>query len=134
MSFLAIYPESSAYPAEGPPLPASIPEFKFDWWHGDDLVGAFPYHLVTSRLRRSLEHLPDATGFAMEPVRVRRTRFFRASDRARRLPRFWRLVVSGRPCVDDIAATSDSTLVVSGRVLAVLLSHTLEQASLHKYS
>lgn len=133
MPFLSICPETSAYPSEAPRRPAgSPPEFTFDWWHGDDLVGAFPHFLVTARLRRSLSRLRDARGFTTEPVRIRRSCFYRSSD-ASRLPRFWRLVVSGQPGVDDVGATSDNTLVVSARVLVVLLSHTLEQASFQKY-
>ncbi|HET7293728.1 MAG TPA: hypothetical protein VFM88_14990 [Vicinamibacteria bacterium] len=135
MPFLSISPEPSAYPAKvrshAAPTP---PAFTFDWWHGDDLVGAFPHFLITARLRRALQRLRGATGFTTEPATVRASRFFRARSGAPRLPRFWRLVASGAPGVDDVGATADCTLVVSARILVVLLSHTLEQASFQKFA
>lgn len=134
MPFLSICPEASAYPARTPrPLTDSRLEFTFDWWHGDDLVGAFPHFLVTTRLRRALARLRDASGFTTEPAKVSKSRFFRTSGGAPRPSRFWRLVVTGKPGVDDVGSTSDNRLVVSARVLIVLLSHTLEQASFQKY-
>jgi hypothetical protein len=128
MHFMVLKPETTGYPMSFEPVAC-----RFDAWLGDDIVRAHPLLLVTSRLRRALLRLPDGTGFSFTPVRVSTSPFFRKDNPDRRLPRFWRLVVDGRPGIDDMGMLADHSLVVSLRVVTMLLGFWVGQATLLQY-
>jgi len=129
MPFLALRPEQTGRSTD----PDGHGPYRFDWWLGDDLVEAHPDLLVTDSLGRSLERPPRLSGFSLEPARVEESEFFNAKCDGRHLPSFWRLHVTGTPGVDDMAMTPDRRLVVSGRTLAILLGHALEQAEISQF-
>ncbi len=133
-------PEPSGHPgdetvvlAPGPPPRIESLHYEFDWWLGDDLVGAYPFFLVTERLRRALEALDTPTGFGWDEVKVTVSPFFLQTNPGRSLPRFFWLKVVGKPATDDIGLSKQSALIVSGRVLTVLLGFCLEQAEIYQY-
>jgi hypothetical protein len=125
---MILKPETTGYPVSFEPVAC-----RFDTWLGDDIVRAHPLLLVTSRLRRSLLRLPNASGFSFDPVRVSTSPFFRQGTPGRRLPRFWHLVVHGRPGNDDMATLADHSLVVSLRVVQTLLAFSLREAAMFQY-
>jgi len=129
MPFLAVRPEQTGHSTG----PGRQGPYRLDWWLGDDLIEAHPDLLVTDALRQSLERLPSPSGFSLEPARVEESEFFREKSGGRHLPTFWRLQVTGTPGVNDMAVTPDRVLVVSGRTLAVLLGHGLEQAEISQF-
>ena len=129
MPFLAVRPEQTGHSTG----PGKQGPYRLDWWLGDDLIEAHPDLLVTDALRQSLERLPNPSGFRLEPARVEESEFFQEKSAGRHLPIFWRLRVTGTPGVNDMAITPDRVLVVSGRTLAVLLGHGLEQAEISQF-
>lgn len=140
MPFFFIKPETSGHPLGSvePDRPGKQPlaeavRCRFDTWLGDDLVRPYPVFLVTTRLKRALEHLPEAAGFSFAPARVSGSPFFKRYSPGKRLPRFWRLRVHGRPGRDDMGIAPDESLVVSGRVLDVLISFSLKRAGMCQY-
>ena len=138
MPFLIITPEASGHPARpgrvlSPEQECTPLRYEFDWWLGDDFVGSPPHFLVTSRIRKALAGLPDATGFTLEEAQVAPSDFFKNGNPGRNLPRFWRLNVTGIPGVHDVGLSERRDVVVSGRVFAALLSGRLEQASFQQF-
>lgn len=140
MTFLVIKPEASGHPGEdtvitspGPPPIARDLHYEFDWWVGDDLVGSFPFFLTTERLKAALTALGSPSGFSFAPVKVTTSPFFRKTNPGRTLPPFWWLKVAGKAGLDDMGLSGQRALVVSGRVLTVLLAHTLDQAEISQY-
>ncbi|HLA77895.1 MAG TPA: hypothetical protein VJU18_09990 [Vicinamibacteria bacterium] len=140
MPFLVVKPEPSGHPGTGTIVEADgdAPvvrdlHYVFDWWVGDDLVGSYPFFLVTERLRASLAAIGDASGFAFAGVQVTSSEFFRRTSPEKSLPGFCWLQVHGSPGIDDMGLSRDHALVVSGRVLAVLLDHALEQADISQF-
>lgn len=129
MPFLIVKPEQAGRSLEA----GDQGPFEFDWWLGDDLVEAHGSLLVTDPLRRSLERHEDFSGFRIEPAQVRESAFFKEKPGRRALASFSRLQVVGRPGVDDMGLGADRRLVVSGRCLAVLLGHALEQAEIAQF-
>jgi hypothetical protein len=129
MPFLAVRPEQTGRSTD----PEGHGPYRFDWWLGDDLVEAHPDLLVTDGLRQSLERLPKLSGFSLESARVEESEFFKEKNGGRHLPTFWRLLLTGTPGVHDMAVAPDRVLVVSGRALALLLGHVLEQAEISQF-
>jgi hypothetical protein len=127
MPFLVVKPEASSQAWNGGSA------CRFDWWLGDDLVGSPPVFLVTARLKDALLALEPPVGFVFEPIRAEASAFFRESSPGRELPEFWRWRVAGRAGVDDAGLLHGHELVVSGRVLAALLSGRLEQAEILQF-
>ncbi len=140
MPFLVVKPEPSGHPGVGTVVEAGgeapvVRElhYVFDWWVGDDLVGSYPFFLVTVPLRAALAAIENASGFTFSHVRVTSSEFFRRTSPEKGLPEFCWLQVHGVPGVDDMGLSRDRALVVSGRVLAVLLAHALEQADISQF-
>lgn len=140
MPFLVIKPEPSGHPGSGTivetggeaPVVRDL-HYVFDWWVGDDLVGSYPFFLATGRLRSALAALGSPSGFSFADVQVTSSEFFRQTCPEKSLPQFCWVKVHGTPGVDDMGLSRDHALVVSGRVLAVLLAHALEQADISQF-
>jgi hypothetical protein len=127
VSFLVVKPETSSQARDG------ANACQFDYWLGDDLVGSPPVFLVTARLKAALQALDPPGPFVFEPVRAEASAFFKRSNPGRDLPTFWRWRIDGRAGVDEVGLFHGHDLVVSGRVLAVLLSARLEQAEILQF-
>jgi hypothetical protein len=132
MTFLVVEPEASGRAADR--AADGLITFVFDVWLGDDLVRAYPAVLVTKRLKAALEAVPNATGFRVSRVGVRRSRFFRLHNPDRRLQAFWVVEIPGRPGLDDMGITDAGALVVSRRILDVLLDGRVGQAVFAQYT
>jgi hypothetical protein len=124
--FLIVRPEVSGHTAGD----GSI---TFDTWLGDDLIAAHPSLLVTTRLKRDLERLPSASGFAIVMARTSASTFFRCHRPGQRLPVLWLVKILGEAGRDDLGLAQDGAIVASKRVLNILLRHRVARASFAQY-
>jgi hypothetical protein len=131
MGFFLIKPEASGRPDGG--SPAGGPSFTFDTWLGDDVVSAHPLLLITAELKEALLGLGHPTGFSLVRAQVTRSAFFERHSPDRRLPTFWWVEVYGRPGVDDLGIGIDGSFVASARVVEVMATFSLGQATLTQY-
>ncbi len=122
--FFAVEPEVVGASRTGS---AASPVFIFDTWLGDELVRVQPYFLAVARLRTALEAIRPQ-GLRFEKVAVRSSPYFRRYARGVRIPRFWRLILEGRPGRDDAGLTPGSVLVVSRPVFDVLVRFQIPRA------
>ena len=131
MGFFVIEPETSGRPDGG--SPAGGPSCTFDTWLGDDVVSAHPLLLITEDLKEALLGLGHPTGFSLARARVTRSAFFERHSPDRRLPTFYWVEVYGRPGVDDLGIGLDGSFVASARVVEVMSTFSLRQATLTQY-
>jgi hypothetical protein len=124
--FLIVRPEVSGHAVAGDSI-------SFDTWLGDDLVAAHPHLVVTTPLKKDLERIPAASGFAIARIRAVTSRFFRRHSPGKRLPVFWLVRIRGTAGRDDIGIAEDGATVVSPRVFDVLLEHKVGRATFSQY-
>ncbi len=100
----------------------------FEGWMGDDIVTTSPYWFVTERLANTLGS-SNLTGFRLEQVLVSPGDQYALAAK-HSLPLDWmRLVPTGTlENNDDIALVDTTELAVSGEVLAIFRSYTLQEA------
>ena len=128
---LSIRPETAGYATSAVGAPSLL--IHFDTWLRDDIVRAHPHVLVTTRLKKALQALKGARGFSIVGVQVTKSPFFLRHSPGRKLPKFWRVVVEGRPGIDDMGLSVDSKLVVSLRTVSVLMRFNIRNAELAQY-
>ncbi len=97
--------------------------YVFEGWLGDQIVESFPAILVTAHLGEQLLGA-GLTGIALSVIdEVETSPEFEELHGGRELPEFRRLIVSGRPFVDDFFmfdAGQGVQLTVSSRALSLL--------------
>jgi hypothetical protein len=99
--------------------------YVFDTWLGDELVQAYPGLLATAALTRSLEALPEPTGFHSTPVIAKPSSFLGRVQPRLHLPVFRALHVYGKAGVHPLGLTEDRSLVVSQAALERLVQHVV---------
>ena len=130
-AFLIVEPEATGAAKAGQHGGAG--EYVFDTWLLDEIIRPHPAVLVTSQVRDALQKLPNPTGFRFSRARVRRSHFFRAHSRGKRLPVFWSVEVDGEAGRSDMGLTAEGALVVSERVASILFEFRLKQATFRQY-
>lgn len=93
--------------------------YQFDGWLGDALLETTPCFIVTDAARQQIDEAL-LSGARFTDVEVTRSDLFTDLCDEKALPRFWWMVVAGKPEVDDFGMAGDLRLVVSGRALALL--------------
>jgi len=101
--------------------PPTVAVFHLDVtnWSGDDLVECFPCFAVTPALAAALQRA-GLTGYSLTEMTTTANADQREINPERRVPRFQRLVVTGRAGSDDAGIDSKQHLVVSDRLWALL--------------
>ena len=115
-----------------PPKIARL-HYDFDGWLGDVLLESFPCFIATEGVVRELMSM-RSTGVSFGHVEITKSEQFDEIYPGRQLPEFRWLKVSGKPGVDDFGLTDDFRLVVSQRVLHVLQSHGLDNATVDSFN
>jgi hypothetical protein len=113
-----------------PPIVSRL-HYALQSWLGDELLTAFPCHIVTQRVREALAHL-GATGCAFDEVHITTEYPFDELYPGRRLPPFTWLKISGRAGLDDFGLSADHRLVISSRVLRCLREFQLAHCEIEE--
>lgn len=103
--------------------------YEFDGWLGDALLEATPCFIVTDEARQMIEGAA-LSGITFCDVEVTRSGMFTDLHGSMPLPDFWRMLVSGKPEVDDFGIAADLRLIASDRALAALRQAGLAHAEI----
>lgn len=101
--------------------------YEFDGWLGDALLETTPCFIVTDDARQMIEHA-NLTGISFSDVEVTKSGLFTDLHGDMVLPRFWWMIITGKPKVDDFGMATDLRLVSSDRALAILRKAGLANA------
>jgi len=117
-------PDTVMDPSVHPPRVSDL-HYDLKGWLGDDLLESFPCYIVTDRCRDALEN-GGFSGCTFAPVRVTASDVFLELYPGRAVPTFHWLKVDGIAGEDDLGVADDHRLVVSGDVLKVLRSLSID--------
>jgi hypothetical protein len=111
-----------------PPLVSNL-HYELDAWLGDDLIQSFPCHLVTDRLKNTIENT-SLTGVSFAPFEFELSANFKELHPSEEVPGFAWLKIFGKAGKDDFGVEAEGRLVVSERALKSLKKFALEHCNI----
>ncbi|MGJ8674287.1 hypothetical protein [Rubritalea sp.] len=113
-----------------PPIVTKL-HYEFSGWLGDCLVESFPCYIIKSEVAELLQN-SGFTGFSISDAQVSVSSEFVELHPNSNLGSWKWLRPSGRAGIDDIAVSSDHTLIVSNSVLNLLKSHGIDNCDVEQ--